>query len=195
MTTRYLIRAGQCRSVESRSSERDGAHCSRPHRLPHSQVQVQCWHPPRTLARHAVHRIRVGLCGAVPDCSRRMGRLPQHRLRSSQRLLHCRTCRSRRLHLWCHPSKQLGVAWSTMAPCWCPRCPQSCCCVCACMVCRRNAYTAATMMAAQTGVYISSLPQHANTAGPAIMVRCTWTAGSAVHPTSSSMCAQHMCAG
>ena len=187
MTMRYPIRAGQCRSVESRSSERDGAHRSQPHRLPHGQVQVQRRHPPRTLARHAVHRIRAGLCGAVPDCSRRMGRSPQHRLRSSRRPLRRRTCRSRRLRLWHHLSERLGVAQSTMAPCQCPRCPWSCCCVHACMVCRRNVYTAATMMVAQTGVYISSLLQHANTAGPAIMVCCAWTARSAAHLTSSSM--------
>ena len=109
MTTRYPIRAGQCRSVGSRSSGHHGAHRSRPHRLPHGQVRVQRRHPPRTLARHAVHRIRAGLCGAVPDCNRRTGRSPRHRLRSSRRPLRRPTCRCRRLHLWRHPSERLGV--------------------------------------------------------------------------------------
>ena len=128
------------------------------------------------LVHHAVHQVRVGLCSTVQDCSCHMGQSPWHRLQSSQHLLHCQTCRSHCLHLWHHLSEWLSVAQSMMAPCQCPRCPQSCCCACACMVCCRNAYMAAMIMVVQTGVCISSLLQHANTAGPAIMVRCAWTA-------------------
>ena len=92
------------------------------------------------------------------------------------------------------PSEQvLGTNQSTTAPCWCPRCLQSCCCAHVCMVCRRNACMAATTTVAQTGACISSLLQHATTAGPAIMVRCTWTASSAAHLTSSSMRARGTC--